>query len=90
MARSKKFSQLLKKIDGKRGSVFEMGGGSEVGKGKLSYRTSGNGGQLYVDDTRIPISSIRNIVYPFNPEGFGGALIFVDPEYGLARRYQNA
>jgi hypothetical protein len=82
MARSKKFSKLLKKINGTIGSVFDTSG-SFIGAGEISYKTEKCGNVLSLFDKQIPISSVRNITPNFNNIG---PLIFVDAKYDLARR----
>ena len=84
MTRSKKFNKLLKKLNGKEGSVFDTDR-NLIGRGNLSYEVGkeGNSG-LYLNNKRIPLSSIRNIDPNFNEN----ALVFVDSAYKLAERFK--
>ncbi len=77
MARSKRSSKLIKKLNGKEGSVFSTNG-NLIGRGNFYYD-----GQLYLDGNPIRLKSLRSIAPRFND---GGALVFVDSRYKLAER----
>lgn len=83
MTRSKRFSKLLKKIDGTIGSVFDTNG-ALIGIGNISYEINEGGKGLYLNQKQIPISSVRNITPSFNNSR---PLVFVDSKYNLSRRF---